>query len=111
MVKNTRVTMQRHANLMLLNDEKQEIQRMMGLKRRFMRSNKFFQDYTKFINNLFGISRKIHQQGIAIRTRFDKSDDWCLETISQRKNCLRDKCRIYLLSVQVPEGQLSFLKF
>ena len=39
-------------NLMLPNNMKQAIQRLMGLKRRFMMDNKFFQDYLKFMDNL-----------------------------------------------------------
>ena len=39
-------------NLMLPNNKKQAIQRLMGLKRGFMKDNKFFQDYLKFMDNL-----------------------------------------------------------
>ena len=39
-------------NLMLANNKKQAIQRLMGLKRRFMKDNKFFQDYLKVMDNL-----------------------------------------------------------
>ena len=42
----------RNPNLMLPNNKKQAIQRLMGLKRRFMKDNKFFQDYLKFMDNL-----------------------------------------------------------
>ena len=35
-------------NLMLPNNKKQAIQRLMGLKRRFMKGNKFFQDCLSF---------------------------------------------------------------
>ena len=102
-------------SLKLPNNRKHAIQRLMGLKRRFMKGNKFFQDYLNFIDNLLrsgyakrsdaspagktwyiphhGVyrpskpgkihaARKIHHQGLAIRTRFDKSDYWCLDTIS-----------------------------
>ena len=105
----------RDPSLMLPNNRKHAIQRLMGLKRRFMKGNKFFQDYLNFIDNLLrsgyakrsdaspagktwyiphhGVyrpskpgkihaARKIHHQGLAIRTRFDKSDYWCLDTIS-----------------------------
>ena len=40
------------SNLMLPNNKKQAIERLMRLKRRFMKDNKFFQDYLKFMNNL-----------------------------------------------------------
>ena len=39
-------------NLMLPNNKKHAIQRLMGLKRRFMKDNKFFQDYLSFMGNL-----------------------------------------------------------
>ena len=39
-------------NLMLPNNKKHAIQRLMGLKRRFMKDNKFFQDYVSFMDNL-----------------------------------------------------------
>ena len=39
-------------NLMLPNNKKQVIQRLIGLKRRFIKVNKFFQDYLKFMGNL-----------------------------------------------------------
>ena len=39
-------------NLMLPNNNKQAILRLMGLKRKFMKDNKFFQDYLKFMENL-----------------------------------------------------------
>ena len=38
------------SNLMLLNNKKQSIQRLMGLKRRFMKNNKFLQDYHTFMD-------------------------------------------------------------
>ena len=122
---------------MLPNKKKETIQRLMRLKRRFMKDNKFFQDYLKFMDNLLrsgyarrsdaspsgktwyiphhgvyhpqqtkenlccvwlqcGIQGKIYQQGIAIRTRFDKSGYWCLDNISWRKNCLHGRCRSYV---------------
>ena len=37
---------------MLLNNKKQAIQRLMRLKRRFIKDNNFFQDYLKFMDNL-----------------------------------------------------------
>ena len=42
----------RNSNLMLPNNKKQAFQRLMGLKRRFKKDNKFFQDYLKFMDNL-----------------------------------------------------------
>ena len=39
-------------SLMLPNNKKHAIQRLMGLKRRFMKDNKFFQDYLSFMDNL-----------------------------------------------------------
>ena len=42
----------RNPNLMLPNKKKEAIQRLMRLKRRFMKDNKFFQDYLKFMDNL-----------------------------------------------------------
>ena len=42
----------RDSNLMLPNNKKQAIQRLMGLKKRFMKANKFFEDYLKFLENL-----------------------------------------------------------
>ena len=42
----------RNPNLMLPNNKKQAIQRLMGLKRRFMKDSKFFKDYLKFMDNL-----------------------------------------------------------
>ena len=42
----------RDPNLMLPNNKKQAIQRLMGLKRRFMKDSKFFQDYLEFMDNL-----------------------------------------------------------
>ena len=39
-------------NLVLPNNRKQAIQRLMGLKRRFVKDSKFFQDYLKFMDNL-----------------------------------------------------------
>ena len=42
----------RNPNLMLPNNKKQAIQRLMGLKRRFMKDKKFFQDYLNFMDNL-----------------------------------------------------------
>ena len=40
------------SKLMLLNNKKQAIQRLMGLKRRFMKDSKFFEDYLRFMDNL-----------------------------------------------------------
>ena len=48
-------------NLILPNNKKQVIQRLMGLKRRFIKNNKFFQDYLKFMDNLLGQIH--HHQG------------------------------------------------
>ena len=42
----------RNPNSMVPNNKKQAIQRLMGLKRQFMKDNKFFQDYLKFMDNL-----------------------------------------------------------
>ena len=42
----------RDPNLMLPNYKKQAIQRLMGLKQRFIKDNKFFQDYLSFMDNL-----------------------------------------------------------
>ena len=39
-------------NFMLPNNKKQVIQRLMRFKRRFIKDNKFFQDYLKFMDNL-----------------------------------------------------------
>ena len=39
-------------SLMLPNNKKHAIQRLIGLKRRFMKDNKFFQDYVSFMDNL-----------------------------------------------------------
>ena len=39
-------------NLMLHNNKKQAIQRLMGLKRRFMKDSKLLQDYPSFIADL-----------------------------------------------------------
>ena len=39
-------------NLMLPNNKKQPIQTLMGLKRRFMKDNKFFRDYLSFMDIL-----------------------------------------------------------
>ena len=39
-------------NLMLPNNKKHAIQKLMGLNRRFMKDNKFFQDYLSFMGNL-----------------------------------------------------------
>ena len=38
------------SNLMLLNNKKQSIQRLMGLKRSFMKNNKFLQDHHTFMD-------------------------------------------------------------
>ena len=40
------------SSLMLPNNKKHAIQRLMGLKRRFMKDNKIFQDYLSFMDNL-----------------------------------------------------------
>ena len=40
------------SSLMLPNNRKHAIQRLMGLKRRFMKDNKIFQDYLSFMDNL-----------------------------------------------------------
>ena len=42
----------RDPNLVLPSNRKQAIQRLMGLKRRFVKESKFFQDYLKFMDNL-----------------------------------------------------------
>ena len=42
----------RDPSLMLPNDKQHAIQRLMGLKRTFMKDNKFFQDYLSFMGNL-----------------------------------------------------------
>ena len=42
----------RAPSLKLPNNRKHAIQRLMGLKRRFMKDNKFFQDYLNFMDNL-----------------------------------------------------------
>ena len=39
-------------NLMFPNNKKHAIQRLMGLKRGFIKDNKFFQDYLSFMDNL-----------------------------------------------------------
>ena len=39
----------RDPNLILPNNKNQTIQRLMGLKRTFMKDNKFFQDYLRFM--------------------------------------------------------------
>ena len=41
---------------MLPNNKKQAIQRLMGLKGRFTKNNKFFQDYLKFMANLLELA-------------------------------------------------------
>ena len=42
----------RYPNLMLPNNKKQAIQRLMALKRRFIKDNKFIKDYLSFMDNL-----------------------------------------------------------
>lgn len=42
----------RDLNLMLLNNRKQVIQRLMGFTKRFTKDIKFFQSYLKFMDNL-----------------------------------------------------------
>ena len=42
----------RDPSLMLPNNRKHAIQRLMGLKRGFTKDNKFFQDYLNFMDNL-----------------------------------------------------------
>ena len=51
----------RDPNLMLPNSKKQAIQRLIGLKRGFMKDSKFFQDYLKFMDNLLitGYAKKL----------------------------------------------------
>ena len=44
------------SNIMLPNNKKQAIQRLMGLKGRFTKDNKFFQDYFKFMANLLELA-------------------------------------------------------
>ena len=66
----------RDPNLVLPNSKKQAIQRLMGVKRRFITDNKFFQDYLSFMDNLLRSSdaspegktwyiphRRMHHQG------------------------------------------------
>ena len=57
----------RNPSLMLPNNKKRAIQTLMGLKRRFMKDNKFFQDYLKFMDNLL-------RSGYAKRS--DTSPSW-----------------------------------
>ena len=40
------------SNLMLPNNKTQNTERLMGLKKWFMKDDKFFQDYLKFMDNL-----------------------------------------------------------
>ena len=57
----------RAPSLKLPNNRKHAIQRLMGLKRRFMKDNKFFQDYLSFMENLlrsgYAKGSDDHQQG------------------------------------------------
>ena len=42
----------RDPNFMFPNNRKKPVQRLMGLKRRFMKDNKFFQDYPRLMDNM-----------------------------------------------------------
>ena len=105
----------RNPNLMLPNNKKQTIQRLMGLKRRFMKGNKFFQDYLKFMDNLLrsGYAKRLDASPSGktwyiphhevyhpskpgkIRVVFDCSADY---QDPSTRNCYQDQiCQIRLL--------------